>query len=62
MHVGWVPDASGNGFHAQMAVLVKPNGRFGGAYMAAIKPLGCAFVYALLLRSIRRQWQMQDAG
>jgi hypothetical protein len=37
MHVGWVPDESG-GYHAQMAVLVKPNGPLGTAYMAAIKP------------------------
>jgi hypothetical protein len=62
MHIGWVPDASGNGYHAQMAVLVKPNGRFGRAYMAAIKPFRYAFVYPSLLRSIGRRWQMQAAG
>jgi hypothetical protein len=61
MHIGWVPDASGSGYHAQMAVLVKPNGRFGNAYMAAIKPFRYAFVYPLLLRSIGRRWQMQAA-
>jgi Protein of unknown function (DUF2867) len=39
MHIGWVPDHSGSGYHAQMAVLVKPNGRFGRAYMMVIKPI-----------------------
>ncbi|MDQ3968087.1 MAG: DUF2867 domain-containing protein [Thermoproteota archaeon] len=57
MHIGWVPDDSG-GYHAQMAVLVKPNGWFGKAYMAAIKPFRYAFVYPLLLRSIGRQWSL----
>ena len=37
MHVGWVPDGNG-GHRGQMAVLVKPNGLFGPAYMAAIMP------------------------
>jgi Protein of unknown function (DUF2867) len=62
MHIGWVPDDSGSGYHAQMAVLVKPNGRFGKAYMATIKPFRYALVYPLLLRSIGRRWQMQAAG
>ena len=56
MHIGWVPDDSGTGYHAQMAVLVKPNGRLGKAYMTAIKPFRYALVYPLLLRSIERQW------
>ena len=62
MHIGWVPDDSGRGYHAQMAVLVKPNGRLGKAYMAAIKPFRYALVYPMLLRSIGRQWRMQAAG
>jgi Protein of unknown function (DUF2867) len=62
MHIGWVPDDSRSGYHAQMAVLVKPNGRFGKAYMAAIKPFRYAFVYPLLLRSIGRRWRMRAAG
>ena len=57
MHIGWVPDASGSGYHAQMAVLVKPNGRLGKAYMAAIKPFRYALVYPMLLRAIGRQWR-----
>jgi hypothetical protein len=59
MHIGWVPDDSGGGYHAQMAVLVKPNGWLGKAYMAAIKPFRYALVYPILLRSIGRQWQQE---
>ena len=61
MHIGWVADDSGSGYHAQMAVLVKPNGRFGKAYMAAIKPFRYALVYPLLLRWIGRSWETQGA-
>jgi hypothetical protein len=57
LHVGWVPDDSGPGYHGQMAVLVKPNGRLGRAYMAAIRPFRYAVVYPLLLRTIERQWR-----
>jgi hypothetical protein len=57
MHIGWVRDDSHGGYHGQMAVLVKPNGRFGKAYMAAIKPVRRALVYPLLLRTIGRDWQ-----
>jgi hypothetical protein len=57
MHLGWVKDDSGDGYHAQMAVLVKPNGRFGKAYMAAILPFRYALVYPSLLRWIGRRWE-----
>jgi hypothetical protein len=57
MHIGWVKDDSGDGYHAQMAVLVKPNGRFGKAYMAAIVPFRYALVYPSLLRWIEHRWQ-----
>ena len=57
LHLGWVPDDLGSGYHAQMAVLVKPNGRLGRAYMAAIRPFRYALVYPLLLRAIGRSWQ-----
>jgi hypothetical protein len=62
MHIGWVPDDSGHGYHGQMAVLVKPNGRLGKAYMAAILPFRRALVYPLLLRMIGRKWRTQAAG
>ena len=38
LHLGWVQDGTG-GYRGQMAVLVKPSGLFGTAYMAAIRPL-----------------------
>jgi len=55
LHLGWVPDGSG-GYRGQMAVLVKPNGALGRAYMAAIKPFRHLLVYPALLRGIGRQW------
>jgi hypothetical protein len=61
-HIGWAPDDSGSGYHAQMAVLVKPNGRLGKAYMAAIKPFRHALVYPLMLRSIGNEWQTQPVA
>jgi hypothetical protein len=56
MHIGWVPDGTGR-YRGQMAVLVKPNGRFGAAYMAAIKPFRHLLVYPALMRSIERDWR-----
>jgi len=55
MHVGWIPDGTG-GYRGQMAVLVKPNGLLGAAYMAAIKPFRHLVVYPALMRSIERYW------
>jgi hypothetical protein len=56
MHIGWVPDATG-GYRGQMAVLVKPNGLLGTAYMAAIMPFRHLIVYPPLMRDIERDWQ-----
>ena len=56
LHLGWVPDGNG-GHRGQMAVLVKPNGVLGEAYMAAIKPFRLAIVYPRLLQRIERQWR-----
>jgi hypothetical protein len=56
LHLGWVADDRG-GHHAQMAVLVKPNGRFGWAYMAAITPFRHLIVYPVLIPSIGRRWR-----
>jgi hypothetical protein len=56
MHVGWVPDGSG-GYRGQMAVLVKPNGRLGSAYMAAIRPFRHVIVYPPMMRLIGRRWR-----
>ena len=56
MHIGWVPDGTG-GYRGQMAVLVKPNGLFGTAYMAAIRPFRHLIVYPPMLREIEREWR-----
>ena len=41
---------------AQMAVYVKPRGRFGQAYMAFIKPFRYLIVYPALERQVARTW------
>ena len=56
MHIGWVEGDTG-GYRGQMAVLVKPNGRLGAVYMAAIRPFRHLIVYPPLLREIERDWQ-----
>jgi Protein of unknown function (DUF2867) len=58
MHIGWVPDGTG-GYRGQMAVLVKPNGLLGSAYMAAIRPFRHLIVYPPLIRQIERDWRTQ---
>jgi Protein of unknown function (DUF2867) len=55
MHLGWVPDGTG-GYRGQLAVLVKPNGFFGRAYMAAIRPFRHVIVYPAMIRRIEREW------
>jgi hypothetical protein len=59
MHLGWVPDGSG-GYRGQMAVLVKPNGLLGRAYMAAILPFRYLVVYPRMLDEIGRRWRARS--
>ena len=56
IHLGWVRDLGG-GYRGQMAVLVKPNGLLGAAYMAAIRPFRHLVVYPEMMREIGRTWQ-----
>ena len=67
MHVGWVRDehaggaggdagAPGAGYRGQLAVLVKPNGPLGTAYMAAIDPFRRLIVYPEMTRQLGRAW------
>jgi Protein of unknown function (DUF2867) len=56
MHLGWVRDETG-GYRGQMAVLVKPNGLFGTAYMAAIAPFRHMLVYPRAIREFERTWR-----
>ena len=58
MHIGWVPDGTG-GYRGQMAVLVKPNGLLGNAYMAAIRPFRHLIVYPPMMRQIERDWRAE---
>ena len=53
VHIGRVRDEAGC-YRAQLAVLVKPNGRLGTAYMAAIKPFRHLIVYPSLMRELGR--------
>ena len=61
MHLGWVPDGAG-GFRGQMAVLVKPNGLLGSAYMAAIRPFRHLVVYPPAMRQIAATWRAARAA
>jgi Protein of unknown function (DUF2867) len=56
VHLGWVPDGEG-GYRGQMAVLVKPNGRLGDLYVAAIRPFRHLVVYPAAMRQIEREWR-----
>jgi hypothetical protein len=56
MHLGWVPGANDD-HELRMAVLVKPNGRFGRLYLAAIAPFRYLVVYPALTRQWERAWR-----
>jgi hypothetical protein len=56
LHVGWVADETGDGYHGQLAVYAKPNGLLGTAYMAAITPFRHWLVYPAMVRQIGRNW------
>jgi hypothetical protein len=60
LHIGWVSDGTG-GYRGQMAVLVKPNGLLGTAYMAAIMPFRDLIVYPPLMREIGREWHASNS-
>jgi hypothetical protein len=54
LHLGRVADDSG-WFRARLAILVRPNGVLGSAYLAAIRPLRHHVVYPSLLREAARE-------
>jgi Protein of unknown function (DUF2867) len=56
MHLAWVPTEHAPGHEAQMAVYVKPRGRFGRLYMTFIKPFRYLIVYPALERQLARAW------
>ena len=55
MHLAWAR-RDDDTYQAEMAVYVKPNGRFGTAYMALIKPFRHLIVYPALMRQSERTW------
>lgn len=60
MHLAWV-EKSANHYQGQMGVYVKPRGRLGTAYMAAIAPFRHLIVYPALMREIERGWKARMA-
>jgi YD repeat-containing protein len=62
MHLAWVGNESGDNYEAQMAVYVKPRGRFGRMYMAFIKPFRYLIVYPALERQLARSWSRRQTG
>ncbi|GGT85648.1 MULTISPECIES: DUF2867 domain-containing protein [Streptomyces] len=56
MHLGWVQGADGD-HELRMTVLVKPNGRWGRIYLAAIAPFRYVVVYPALTREWERAWR-----
>lgn len=61
MHLSWVADGQG-AYRGQMAVLVKPNGLPGKAYMAAIAPFRHTLVYPQMLAGIGRDWRARTGA
>jgi len=59
LHLGWVPDGDGR-FRGRLAVLVKPEGRLGEAYMAAIRPFRHRLVYPQMLGRLEREWARRE--
>lgn len=55
LHIGWVPDGEG-GYRGQVAVLVKPNGLLGRAYLAFIKPFRHLLVYPAIFKEMEQRW------
>lgn len=56
LHLSWVRDGAG-GYRGRMAVLVRPNGVLGAAYMALIAPFRHLLVYPPMMREIESEWR-----
>jgi hypothetical protein len=56
VHFAWAPRGE-NLYQGEMAVYVKPRGRFGEGYMALIKPFRHLIVYPALMRQFGRAWE-----
>lgn len=63
LHLGWVPSPGDPArYRVQMAVLVKPNGLQGKAYMMAIRPFRHVIVYPAMMRQGRALWDRVEAA
>jgi hypothetical protein len=60
MHLAWAEQAR-DIYQGQLAVYVKPRGRLGQLYMAAIAPFRHHVVYPALMREIERRWNAAAA-
>lgn len=60
MHLAWVEQDEGR-YRGQMGVYVKPRGKFGAVYMAAIAPFRHRIVYPALMREVERAWNARMA-
>ena len=56
LHVSW-PEQSPGRHRAQLAVYVKPRGRFGSTYLRLIEPFRHVVVYPAMTRQIGRAWE-----
>jgi Protein of unknown function (DUF2867) len=60
MHLAWV-EQERDIYQGQLAVYVKPRGRLGEVYMAAIAPFRHRVVYPALMREIEKGWNSRIA-
>ncbi|UFS96991.1 DUF2867 domain-containing protein [Nocardia huaxiensis] len=60
LHVSWVPDEATGVCRGQMAMLVKPNGTLGVAYLTVITPFRRLIVWPSMIRMIGRDWHEAD--
>lgn len=61
MHIGAVEDGPGR-YRAQMAVLVKPAGRLGSAYLTALRPFRLLIVHPAGMRQGQILWERMVGG
>ena len=60
LHLGWVQDGIDD-YRGQLAILVKPNGLLGQAYVGAIGPFRHLLVYPAMMRAIELVWRAGTA-
>lgn len=61
MHLSAIEEEPGC-YRVQLAVLVRPNGRFGTAYMAAIKPFRDLIVYPAMTKHGLKLWSREASS